>query len=101
MSEKRFFTKVALVTLTFEEVNTKYRILVLTKTTKDVQYENSGINRFRDNDRKQFGLPTDGRTDRRTDGPTDLLNDRLTAKQYAPSSLTGVGEETYYHGVYQ
>jgi len=37
---KTFFTKVTLVTLTFEEVNPKHRLLFLTKTTKHVKNEN-------------------------------------------------------------
>jgi len=67
------FTKVTIVTLTFDFIKTN-RSFVLTKTDQRVKHKNSVINSFQDNDLKPVY--------RRTDRPTDIPTDRPTlAKQ--------------------
>ena len=45
--------------------------LALTKTNQNVKYESPVIKSFKNNARKTFGLPTDRRTGRLIDYPTD------------------------------
>jgi len=51
-------------------------------TNQHVKYESSVINSFQDNERKPFGLPTEGRIDGRTDGRTNISKTIYKSRAY-------------------